>query len=528
MRFLNTILIFCSCLLFIIGKGQSTVQIISGERLTYDELNNNIMYIVQNVAFKHDGVIIMCDSAVRKIDKGIIEGFGHVYIYQPDTFTLLGGEYLKYDEKTKLAIITGKEVILNDASMTLTTTQLQYNLATQMGLYPNRAHIISAENTLDSRKGYYYRRSNTFFFKDSVVLTNPEYTMTSDTLEYIAGTKTAYFYGPTKIVSGENTITCNYGWYNTKTEKAQFSKIATIYSGSNTITADSLLYDKKQGIGNGYGNLKLTDTTENIEVYGQKGLYKQKTKESTITAFPVAFQFTDSDTLMVVADTFYFLNDSLKRELHAYPNTAILQTEFQGKCDSMIYRFNDSTISLFDNPILWNNSNQITGDTIHIALKNNKINQLRVIDNAFLASEIKPKTYNQIAGRSMLNSFNENKLKSVLVEGNAESIYYLRDNETDSAQYTGVNKVACAKMLIAMDSSKVKNIKFYGSPQGKMYPIKDFAAGEKFLSGLNWQIGRKPLKTVFLQRKQRREIPLIVVEKKPKEVKKKGLKKKLK
>ena len=489
-------------------NAQSNVEV-SGDRLYNDDVKK-LTYIIGNVVVKQNGVIIMCDSAIRKIESATIEGFNHVYIYQPDTFTLVGGEYLRYDENTKVALVTGREVILNDASMTLVTKQLQYNMAQQIGYYTNGANILSEQNTLTSKKGYYHRRGNTFYFKDDVVLTNPQYTMKSDTLEYFSSIKTAYFYGPTKIVSGENTIVCNYGWYNTKTEKAQFSKSATIFSKENTITADSLLYDKKLGIGRGYGNIKLTDSTENIEVYGQKGLYKEKTKESLITDKPMAIQIGEGDTMLVLADTFYFINDSLKRQLHAYPNTAILQKEFQGKCDSLIYKFNDSTISLFGKPILWNDKNQITGDTIHVELKNNKINRLRVVDNAFLASEIKTKTYNQIAGRSMLNSFSENKLKSVLVEGNAESIYYLRDNETDSAQYTGVNKVACAKMLIGFDSSKVIGIKFYGNPEGKMYPIKDFVETEKFLSGLDWQIENKPKVIEFLERQKRKEIPRIL------------------
>ncbi|MFM6982542.1 MAG: hypothetical protein ACKOXF_00300, partial [Chitinophagaceae bacterium] len=78
--------------------------------------------------------------------------------------------------------------------------------------------------------------------------------------------------------------------------------------------------------------------------------------------------------------------------------------------------------------------------------------------------------------------------------------YYLRDNETDSAEYTGVNKVACGKMLILMDSSKVKAIKFYVQPEGKMYPMLQFPESEKYLSGLDWRIQLVPKKEKFLER----------------------------
>lgn len=507
--------------LFIIHSmdAQTNVEINGGDKL-YGDQANSLVYIVGNVVIKHDGITIMCDSAVRNTQKGIIEGFGHVYIFQPDTFTLTGGDYLKYDEATKNAFVTGKQVVLSDKNMTLTTTSLNYNVKDQFGYYTNTANIINGSNHLTSQRGYYYRRGNYFNFKKNVVLTSPEYTMNSDTLVYYANNKTAFFNGPTKIVSGENTITCNYGWYNTASQKAQFSKGATIYSGTNTISADSLLYDKKTEIGRAYGNLKLYDSTENIEVYGQRGLYKQKTKETIISQFPVAIQRTEDDTLYVMADTFYFINDSLNRKLLAYPHTEISQSEFQGKCDSLVYRFNDSTISLYHNPILWNDKNQITGDTMHILMKNKKISLMRVIGNAFLASQINLENYNQIAGKLMTNSFDDNKLKSVLVENNAESIYYLRNNETDSAEYTGVNKVKCEKMKIQLDSNKVQGIKFYGAPEGKMYPIKDFPQTEKLLSGLNWQIENKPILSKFVDRTKRKEVVQIIKEISPKKEKK--------
>ncbi len=468
----------------------------------YGDQTKNLLYIVQNVVLKHNGIIIQCDSAIRKTDEGIIEGFGNIYIYQQDTFTLSGGDYLRYDEETKTAQVTGKNVILKDQQMTLLTTSLQYNTAEQLGYYTNGADILSDKNTLKSKRGYYSRRGNVFHFKDDVKLTGADYTMQSDTLDYFAGNRTAFFYGPTRIVSKENTIVCNYGWYNTKTEKAQFSRRATIYSDSSYISADSLLYDKKETTGVGIGNIRMYDSSENVEVFGQYGLYLQKSKSSIISGSPLVIKADSKDTMYLMADTFHFINDSLNKMLRAYRNTSILQKEFQGHCDSMVYSFSDSVIHLYYAPILWSEKNQITGDTMHIRISNHTIKNLKVMQSAFLASEVKPGYYNQISGREMINDFDSNALRRVLVEGNAQSIYYIRDNETDSAEYTGVNKVTCGKMLIGFDSSKVKSIRFYSAPEGKMYPVSQFPEAEKHLPGLVWKIDEKPVLQSFLERQK--------------------------
>ena len=487
-------------------RAQKEIEILSGERAQGSK-NKNIMTISENVVIRHNGVFIQCDSAIRKINEGIVEGFGHIHIYQPDTFTLTGGDYLKYTESTKTAIVTGKQVVLSDQQMTLLTTSIQYNTASQVGFYTNGADILNDKNTLKSRRGYYNRRGNVFNFKDDVLLTSPDYTMESDTLDYYASTKTAYFYGPTRIVSEENTILCSYGWYNTQTEMAEFSRNATIISKSNTISADSLFYDKKAGIGRGMGNLKMTDSAEQVEVYGQNGIHYQKTDETMISGKPVAARMEEDDTMYVMADSFYFKNDSLKKSLKAFYHTSILQKDFQGKCDSLLYNFSDSSISLYHGPVLWNERNQITGDTMHIQMKRKRIHSLTVLDRAFLASEVKPGSFNQISGKTMVNSFDtSNKLRQVLVDGNAEIVYYIRNNESDTAEYTGVNKERCGRLLILLDSNKVSGIRHYGQPEGKIYPLREFPESEKYLTELDWKIEEKPRLESFLERKKPRVI----------------------
>lgn len=483
--------------------------------MQYDQKKKQLS-IVKNVVIQHGGVVIQCDSAVRRAEEGIIEGFGSIYIYQPDTFTLSGGEYLRYTEATRTAVVTGKQVMLRDQQMTLQTTTLQYNTLQQLGYYTSGAEINSEGNTLRSRKGFYSRRGNVFYFKDRVELQNSEYTMYSDTLDYHASSKTAYFFGPTRIISKENLIQCNYGWYNTRTGIAQFSKRAGIYSDSVSILADSMLYNRKTGTGTGIGNIHMCDSAQKTDIYGQYGKYFELSKLSMVTGNPLAVMSASEDTMYLCADTFYFSTDSTNKQLKAFRRTQIIQDELQGYCDSLVYSFNDSVIRLFHAPVLWNGLNQISGDTMRVFTVNKLVSRLEVIGNAFIASEVKPSHYNQIAGKQMNNYFSSNKLKRVMVEGNAASVYYIRDNETDSALFTGVNKVSSSAMQIEMDSATVSSIKFYKNPEGKIHPVKDFPESEKYLSGFKIRTETRPSKQKALERKNP-VVPAVKSHQKPSE-----------
>ena len=81
-------------------------------------------------------------------------------------------------------------------------------------------------------------------------------------------------------------------------------------------------------------------------------------------------------------------------------------------------------------------------------------------------------------------------------------------------------------MNIGFDSSKVKSIKFYAEPDGKMYPIKDFPETEKILSGLNWLKKEQPLLDHFLRRKEKVRISNTEIKKETSNSKKTKKKKK--
>ncbi|MBC7426570.1 MAG: hypothetical protein H7321_08550 [Bacteroidia bacterium] len=490
----------------ITGMAQSTIEIIHADSFPYSK-NSNSYQLIGNVQLKHDGVFINCDRAIRYNETNQVEAFGHIYIFQPDTFDLMGDE-LKYDGNTKIARIS-KHVFLSDKQMNLTTESLDYNTQTQTGYYTNNALILNGPNTLTSKKGTYNRRGNIFYFKEKVVLTSPEYTMESDTFQYNAFTKTAYFFGPTVIKSAENTIVCNSGWYNTITEKSQFSHYATIYSKENKISADSILYDRKQGIGKAHGNIEMVDTLEKTTVYGQYGVYNRKTKLTLITKSPMVKRIMDNDSMYILADSLYYFADSFQRSLKTFHHSRILQNDFQGSCDSLLYVFSDSVISMYRDPILWNENNQITGDTVRIYLKNSKISFMKVDGNAFIASLVESERYNQISGKTMDNYFTDNKLRRVKVVGNGESIYYAKENESDSSAYIGINKIVCSEMLISLDSGKVDNIRFYTKPEGTLYPPKQFPAEESKLKGFTWLIKQKPAYSEFEQR-MKKVVPVVV------------------
>jgi lipopolysaccharide export system protein LptA len=456
--------------------------------------------VIGNVRFRQKGAVMTCDSAYQYVESNTLEAFGNVRIVQGDTVTITGNKAL-YNGNTREAKMRGN-VVLVDKTMTLYTEELDYNMKTNLAYYYTGGRIIDGENVLVSQQGYYDTRSKLFSFKKDVNLTNPQYTLTSDTLQYHSVSKIAYFKGPTKIVGKSGDLYTVNGTYNTLTQQSRFIGRTTIDYDKYTLTGDSVYYDKKKDIGIARINVELVAKEDSTIIEGDIGTYDGIKGISKVYGRPVMKNIVSGDTLFLTADTLVSVDDTAKRsrKLFAYHNVKIFKSDLQGKCDSLLYNFTDSTIYFYRNPILWSSGNQMLADSIHIQMANNRISKMFLKTNSFVISQDSLKNFNQIKGRRMTAYFSENKVSSVFVDGNAESLYFALD-EGDSL-LMGMNKMLCSKMDIRFKDNKANTIRALTTPDAVFIPPHEIQEPDKRLKGFTWRIDEKPQRTDVQVRNQ--------------------------
>ena len=75
-------------------------------------------------------------------------------------------------------------------------------------------------------------------------------------------------------------------------------------------------------------------------------------------------QYDSIDTMSVYADQFIHVNDSVEIKTLCFNNVVIESTQLNGDCDSIYINEKDSIMKCIINPIIWIDSNQITGEEI--------------------------------------------------------------------------------------------------------------------------------------------------------------------
>ncbi|MFD2289090.1 OstA-like protein [Pedobacter petrophilus] len=180
------------------------------------------------------------------------------------------------------------------------------------------------------------------------------------------------------------------------------------------------------------------------------------------------------------------------RIIKAYHGVKIFKTNIQAKTDSLFYTSADSTLRCFINPIIWSEGSQQIADTIYVQFKNKKLNNLQAIRNAFLVNTPKDSLrFNQIKGRLMTGFFNNGKLKTMYVDGNAESIYYTQDDSTKVYKEMNQTLSSRIKFVFQDNENDIEDIVYIKGVEGALNPETKISK-DNVLKGFSWKPKERP------------------------------------
>ena len=199
-----------------------------------------------------------------------------------------------------------------------------------------------------------------------------------------------------------------------------------------------------------------------------------------------------SDTTKVVSsikDTVN-LDTTRTRMIMAYHHAKIFKSDLQARADSMFFSYADSTVRCYVNPMVWAQGSQLSGDTIYLQMKNKKLDNMLLHHNSFIVNteDADSTNFNQIKGKVITGYFKENKLNNMFVDGNAESVYYLKEDST----YSGLNHMVSSRLRILLKDNKLNNISAIRTIEASITPMKDLQEEDRVLKGFIWKPRDRP------------------------------------
>ena len=305
----------------------------------------------------------------------------------------------------------------------------------------------------------------------------------------------AHIVGPSNIDSGDNHIWSANGTYDTHADRAHLLDRSVVTNKGTTITGDSLDYTSTGSLSKAFGNVVYTDVVNKNMFTGNYCLYSDSTGYAEAADSALCIDFSQRDTMFIHADTFKLITynidtDTMWREMRAYNRVRAWRKDLQAVCDSMVYKSIDSCLTLYRDPILWQQGQQLLGEEIRTWMNDSTMDSTHVLRQALSVERIDSLCYNQVSSNVMRSYFTpEGQMRMSVAEGNVLVNYYPFDEDS---LMVGLNHLETTQLKLFMDSGKVKRLWAAGG-DGTLHPIMLIPEGERFLDNFAWFDYIRPL-----------------------------------
>jgi hypothetical protein len=396
-----------------------------------------------------------------------------------------------------------KDVLLLQPDGTIKTDSLQYNTTTEVSTFISPTVIKDKKGlTIKTREGFYdIKKKIANLYKRSII-EDSTFSITADEIAIDSLNGLSEFRGNAVYRSKDKEQGFDMIANNIKTNNKRSTIMATqiplliIKQGADSIfiTADTLFSGRVIDL------LKTKNIPPVRPVIVDTSIKKEITKAVIKDTIKVA-----AAKPSIKKGTVKNLVDSAKSNIattppvdstlkyfEAYKNVKIFSDSLQAVGDSLFFSGQDSVFRLFNNPILWAQENQISGDTIYLFLKNKKPERLYVFENALSISKVDSSIYfNQVKGNSINALFDSTgQVHFLTAKGSAENIYYAQDEQKG---FVGVNKNSCDLIEINFTDGKPKRVKFINNLEGGLLPMRGKTNHDDLkLKSFNWQDKLRP------------------------------------
>ncbi len=309
---------------------------------------------------------------------------------------------------------------------------------------------------------------------------------------YNGDRRTAWSSNGVFLNDGHTTLTADAGKYETGPRIARFTSRVTVDEPQARIQADALTYERDSARALAAGNVRVEFTGENAVVLSDTAEHFIERRISFFTGKPVLWRidtnYLHPDTLAIAADSIRLDTTTVKARgmearrdssnaFIAYGDVEVVRGEMAARGQMVAFLRNDSLVILRNDPVLWYERTQATGDSIAVTLANGALRLLEILGNAFSLSESRPSEqdttgppgrFDQTKGRFIRMLFEDDAPRRITVDSTALSIYYLYDGRA----LNGVRRESGDRIVIDFVDGEADTIISVGGVEGTYYPEK--------------------------------------------------------
>lgn len=483
-------------------QGQGENFYVVSDSLAYNTDGQKVIFLAPTI-LTQDTSKIYCESGYYLTGEKRGEFIKNAQYVSGSTKAL--GDTLTYDGKKDVFGMRSKSK--RSEYYTATDTALAYVIAVDRKaeeyMLDGDAYYKSPENQVNGKVVKYNKKTEAFKTIGRALISDPPYLIEADSLDYAKVDKKGEGHGKViwRDTSAKTVINSDHLFidqsiskmiaFNNKGGRPSFD--ADIEGDTFTLKADTL---------RSFRTIKERIILPKILTDREKRAAEKKKQEDVATTDFPAIDTTSMLSLLDSIPSGELLVDTLNTDtiftgiidtivyIVGDNDVRIYKSDLQAIGDSLVINRRDSILTLFDNPFMWTDSTQLSGDTVDIFLVKGKVNLMKARRNAQVINTEDELFFNQTEGDEMQGYFDEGgKLKNMVFEGNAKIVYYILD---DNDGYIGVNTKEANKVNYIFKDKKISDIKCYNQTTSKVLPMESTDHEKLRIQGFLWNKSARP------------------------------------
>jgi lipopolysaccharide export system protein LptA len=474
----------------IFSKGN---QKLNTEKATYD-INNKIAFYEEGATLLNSNQKLISEKGVYDIENDLASFKEKVIV--SDSSSVLQTDSLKYDLLHDIVYIIGPTNIKSDSTQ-IYCEQGYFNYETQVGEFYKNLEIKTESRIILAENVEYDRKRNIYTLTGKPTIDDDTSHAKADTIIYAEKEEEVDLIGNAYYKSDERELKSQYIKYNLKTDEYETIGGSEVVDESGRILNAEKLYRNLEGTDIAESKVNLRDNKEKVTL--KTDILESDNESNSYKAFstsdiqPLLIKDLDGSNFLLQCDTLSYIKIDSTEYYEGINNISFLNKEFSGRSGNLLYSPVDTNYIFTDDPILWTDSIQITGDSIVILFQNDEISRMDVFGNAFMIMQGINGTYDQVKGDQLSCNFSNNSINEIIVDDNVEMVYFMYENN----ELTGVNHSFCGGLVFTFVHEEVKYLRFKDKPNSTFSKGGILNPEVYNLQGFLWSGEKKPNKLSF-------------------------------
>ena len=448
----------------VLDKSKNYIESMNG---SYDAKLKKFKFYV-NVRIKADSVIMKTDSVAYETNKALFTFLGKVHAWRDSSYLRAdNGWYNRENE--------------------------QFNFYKNAYIYTKDQEVWADDIFYDRNKGFAILKNNiqivdtsqsTMFFADSARYVSKPMSFTlykdpsaayysveegkADTLFLRADTLKYY----SKAFSEIDSATVAQA-----KERVELSAKDPFQTIVDAIESNKKRPSSKKAVNN---NVTQTSNSTKTDVKQEAAVDSLSAKNLDTLSVPTPkvdsvkkFSFSDTTTI---------------RFVQGFHNVKMHRSNIQGLCDSLVFSSLDSMARLYGKPILWNEENQFTADSMQFVVSGKSLTKAELLSSAYVISKEDSVHFNQIKSTDIIGYFKKNDIYRFDALGGVSLMFFI---EEDSV-ITTMNQKECRVMKGLIKDRKIQKIQYVQDVKSDAFPVYNLPINKQRLKGFNWSPEKRP------------------------------------